>query len=237
MSYQKEEIQKVLDDIMVADFQQRSERASSIIKILDACPDNEQSAMLAYVLQWFKTDEPSGEVMTDKRISDSSYREIVDCIGGDVYRIFRLWLKKNPSEEDLAHKIWCFLRDNLKDDDKRNVALSLILFDEHIPYRQIPDEPDLDFDFGDFQKAFGGEGEKTLKELKQDGVLVQNILRRRGISRDTSALLWSIVNRQEPEVLRYAMFDFILHLLEDEVKNDVRNDINESIFRFFRNLR
>lgn len=224
-NYSREEVQKVLDDIMAADFKEKSEQASSILRVLNSCPENEQSDMLAYVLQRFKIIDDSDEPMTGDRISKDRYRDIVDRIGDDIHRIFHIWLKKNPSEEDLAHKLWHFLNENLKADDERSVALSIVLFDRHIPYRQIPEEPDLDF--GEVQEAM--RDKEVQERVKHDAVLVQNILRRKNLSEYVTALLWSIVKHQQSEVEQFAIFGLTLHLLEAEIKSDLTNGLEGAI--------
>ncbi|MFH1162278.1 MAG: hypothetical protein V1696_03325 [Candidatus Jorgensenbacteria bacterium] len=219
MGYTDQDFERILTNILTADYELKTERTSAILKVLRDVTEGQKPHLFAFVLKNFGFIEDCGEPMKDERMSDDRYQELVKSLGNEVHRLFHAWIKKNPTEEELGGKLQKYFFGELTNDEERSVALSIILGDRHIPYRRIPLELlDEGITGSDIQEVL--EGHEVEERMKEDAAIIQNILRRKNLTTPMMILLWNIVNRHKTEAERFVLFSTLLGMVENEAKHD-----------------
>lgn len=225
MPYANEELQAMIVGILSADYSQKSERSSAILKVLGNIEDEQQKIWaLTYALKNFGAIDNSGEVAKDERMSDEKFSEIQERIGLDLRRAFHSWIRKNPPEDELAGRILRYFQTELKDGEEKSVALAIILMDRHIPYVQIPDVL-LNIGASPAEIREAMEGEKFDVTAKEDAILIQNIVRRKHLTLPVFIMLWNIIRRHESEAEQVIIFGQVVSMIEKEAKKDALNNI------------
>ncbi|MCL4404161.1 hypothetical protein M1432_02360 [Patescibacteria group bacterium] len=224
MTYSDREIKEIFNGILGADFRLKSEESSCILKALDGFDEETKPTCLAYVLSHFGTVKKNNQVFEGEGVSDRRYTELVEKIGRTAMRVLHDSIAMNPTPEDLAAKIQKFL-DGLKKDEERSVALALILNDRHIPYCQIPAESIE-------RKAGLIEGMVEEEERTNDGagpsenriqakILTQNIMNRGGINPATGLVLWDLIDSQDTEADKFAIFYGVLRGIQESDQDNM----------------
>lgn len=219
MSYTNEEFERMLATILGGDYEFKTERTNAILKVLSDAGEAQRGHLLTFVLTNYGLIEGSGEPMKDKKMTDERYQELMKNLRSEVFRVFHAWVKKNPAPEELGTKLQKYLFGELTNEEERCVVLSVVMYDQCIPYRRIPDELlEQGITTGDIKEALAdGEAEK---ETKEDAAVIRSILHRRNLTPSTALLLWQIMSRHQSEALRFVIFHQILANLEEETKND-----------------
>ncbi|MDO8469837.1 MAG: hypothetical protein Q7S84_02315 [bacterium] len=217
--YSQNDIQQILNPILRGDFRLRSERAHAILEALRCADEKERADFMAYVLRSFGTMEESDEAMSGHKIPDERYQELFKKVASDVSHAFHLWIRRNPTERELAKRL-CDYLERISDEDERSVAFSVVLSDCHVPYCQIPDPPALDEIGCDEDELSGvvGSADELTTELVSQLVLAVNVLRRRNLSMGSTATLWKIIRDNESAREQFLLFSSILGLVESEAK-------------------
>lgn len=218
MGYTNEEFERMLANILGGDYELKTERAAAILKVVGDAEEAQRHHLLAFVLKNFGLIEDGGEPMKDKRMSEERYEELMKKLRKEVHRVFHVWVKKNPSEEELGKRLHQYLFGELTDEEERSVALSVILGDRCVPYRRIPDELlNEGLTGGDVKEAL--EDPEVEEKVREDAVVIRSILHRRNLTPATVMILWNIMSHHQSDAERFVVFHQILMNLEEETKN------------------
>ncbi len=217
MGYTNEEFERMLTTILGGDYELRTERASAILKVVNDANETQRPQLLAFVLKNFGIIEDGGEPMKDTRMSDERFEELVKKLRKEVHRVFHVWVKKNPTEEELGKKLHQYLFGELTNEEERSVTLTIIMTDGCIPYRRIPDELlNEGLTSGDVKEAL--EDLEVEAKIKEDAAVIRSVLHRRNLTSATVMILWNIMGQHHSEAERFVMFHQILMNLEEEAK-------------------
>lgn len=233
MTKDYEKIKELLLEIMGGEFDLKTEKASLILDILDAAPEADQVPLLAFVLGRWKFVSESDCIEKGRRMSDKRFQELqTSGIFNDLKKAFHVWIRRNPSEEELARKVWSFLK-RYEGNDEQDFLLTQLLSDEHVPYKQISEElyhVDLE------SLGLGEEFPETADAFVEEGTLVQSIINRVSEPTILTKLLWNVINRQPDSAKKFTIFATIMALFHARVETETISRVMDSLKEFMRRL-
>ncbi len=171
-----------------------------------------------YLLKNFKTLDKKETFGFGKEMPQNLFSKIAKEIGPDLLFYFRGVVMKNPSAGNLAESVWEKII-VFEKRDYRLVALTLILFDDFVPYRQLSfSSAEVDYFFSEYSAASRDKGIK--EEEKELSIEMKNFISRSlfavyGIKDYNLAVIWNLIRRGESEEARFRMFRIYSECLED----------------------
>lgn len=227
-----ERIQGVLLEILgCTTYQQTFEQSQKILDILDTVPEENKIALLVYVLKHCNIAPQSKHIDHGEQISMQRYSELSWKLHDDTHEAFHVWIRQNPSEEEVAQKLLQYLN-HFENRDEQVFVLTVILTDSHIPYRQIPDALD---DVSD-EEMDAYRILNTFEDLADAMSLVRSILSRSNELVNVPAMLAKFIFQEKDEARRIALVYHVIEAVRDDAEIKTRAVMGEKAEKFFAEL-
>jgi hypothetical protein len=138
--YSDDQVTAMLRGILSTPYSLLREKSHALLKVVEDVRPERQPAQLAYVLTNYGLVPLQSQPGVGAKVPDRTIA-LVGKYYNDVMFAFRMCMRDNPTAEVLAVRLLTYLRERFTTVTQRSLALTFVLADSCIPYRQL--EPSI----------------------------------------------------------------------------------------------